>query len=140
MTHVTAKHAIIVGGGIGGAATAIAGAGARIMLLEKAHEIGEIGAGGWADAFRRWMVSVWAMFSPPACGVYRSHYHDGCRECQRRSGTRETGQAFATTILAGVCGNSPQLNIHATVWEAVLTHRRGVCYLDPYCRYPPDAG
>lgn len=45
MTHVTS--AIIVGGGIGGAATALSLArqGIKVMLLEKAHEIGEIGAG-----------------------------------------------------------------------------------------------
>ena len=40
-------RAIIVGGGIGGAATALSLArqGIKVMLLEKAHEIGEIGAG-----------------------------------------------------------------------------------------------
>lgn len=40
MTHVTS--AIIVGGGIGGAATALSLArqGIKVMLLEKAHEIG----------------------------------------------------------------------------------------------------
>ncbi len=44
MAKVT--RAIIVGGGIGGAATALSGApGIKVMLLEKAHEIGEIGAG-----------------------------------------------------------------------------------------------
>ncbi len=63
MTHVTS--AIIVGGGIGGAATALSLArqGIKVMLLEKAHEIGEIGAGIQLgpNAFRRWIVSVWAM-------------------------------------------------------------------------------
>lgn len=45
MAKVT--RAIIVGGGIGGAATALSLArqGIKVMLLEKAHEIGEIGAG-----------------------------------------------------------------------------------------------
>ncbi|VDY40573.1 3-hydroxybenzoate 6-hydroxylase [Salmonella enterica subsp. enterica serovar Daytona] len=87
MTHVTS--AIIVGGGIGGAATALSLArqGIKVMLLEKAHEIGEIGAGiqlgpnafsaldslGVGDVARQRAV------------FYRSHYHDGCREC-RRSG------------------------------------------------------
>ncbi|MEC6516122.1 3-hydroxybenzoate 6-monooxygenase [Escherichia coli] len=45
MTKVT--RAVIVGGGIGGAATALSLArlGIKVVLLEKAHEIGEIGAG-----------------------------------------------------------------------------------------------
>ena len=45
MAKVT--RAIIVGGGIGGAATALSLArqGIQVMLLEQAHEIGEIGAG-----------------------------------------------------------------------------------------------
>ncbi|SUH02885.1 3-hydroxybenzoate 6-hydroxylase [Salmonella enterica subsp. enterica] len=53
MTHVTS--AIIVGGGIGGAATALSLArqGIKVMLLEKAHEIGEIwrGYSAWAERF-----------------------------------------------------------------------------------------
>ncbi len=45
MTKVT--RAVIVGGGIGGAATALSLArlGIKVVLLEKAHEIGEIRAG-----------------------------------------------------------------------------------------------
>lgn len=86
MTHVTS--AIIVGGGIGGAATALSLArqGIKVMLLEKAHEIGEIGAGIQLgpNAFSA-LDSLGGRCCPPACGVYRSHYHDGCREC-RRSG------------------------------------------------------
>ena len=62
MTKVT--RAVIVGGGIGGAATALSLArqGIKVVLLEKAHEIGEIGA-----------------------GIHRSHHHDGCGK-RRRSG------------------------------------------------------
>lgn len=57
-------RAIIVGGGIGGAATALSLArqGIKVMLLEKAHEIGEIGAGIQLgpNAFPRWIAWVWA--------------------------------------------------------------------------------
>ena len=56
MTKVT--RAVIVGGGIGGAATALSLArqGIKVVLLEKAHEIGEIGAGIQLGRtrFRRW--------------------------------------------------------------------------------------
>lgn len=51
----------------------------------------------------------------------------------------ETGQAFRDHF-GGPYAVIHRVDIHATVWEAVLTHRRGVSYLDPYCRYPPDAG
>ena len=56
MTKVT--RAVIVGGGIGGAATALSLArlGIKVVLLEKAHEIGEIGAGQMR--FRRWTASA----------------------------------------------------------------------------------
>lgn len=63
-------RAIIVGGGIGGAATALSLArqGIKVMLLEKAHEIGEIGAGIQLgpNAFRRWTASASA--KSPASG------------------------------------------------------------------------
>lgn len=63
-------RAIIVGGGIGGAATALSLArqGIKVMLLEKAHEIGEIGAGiSLAQTrSRRWTASASA--KSPASG------------------------------------------------------------------------
>lgn len=57
MTKVT--RAVIVGGGIGGAATALSLArlGIKVVLLEKAHEIGEIASWGQMR-FRRWTASA----------------------------------------------------------------------------------
>ena len=86
MTKVT--RAVIVGGGIGGAATALSLArlGIKVVLLEKAHEIGEIGAGIQLgpNAFSA-LDSLGGRHCPPARGVYRSHHHDGCSK-RRRSG------------------------------------------------------
>ena len=84
MAKVT--RAIIVGGGIGGAATALSLArqGIKVMLLEKAHEIGEIGAGIQLgpNAFS-------ALDSGGSCPstrrFYRPHHDDGCGKCERGS-------------------------------------------------------
>ncbi|WP_251347439.1 FAD-dependent oxidoreductase [Klebsiella pneumoniae] len=99
MAKVT--RAIIVGGGIGGAATALSLArqGIKVMLLEKAHEIGEIGAGSsWGRMpFRHWIVWASATWRP-AGGVYRSSRVDAVNgeEVVRI----ETGQAFRATLAA----------------------------------------
>ncbi|QUJ02765.1 hypothetical protein KCP71_15810 [Salmonella enterica subsp. enterica] len=56
------------------------------MLLEKRTKgSGEIGAeySAWAERFRRWIVSVWAMLPASVRCLHRSHYRDGCRECRR---------------------------------------------------------
>ena len=47
MSHLKSSHIIIAGGGIGGAATALAMArkGAQVTLFERAAEFGEVGAG-----------------------------------------------------------------------------------------------
>jgi 2-polyprenyl-6-methoxyphenol hydroxylase-like FAD-dependent oxidoreductase len=47
MSKLDGTHVIIAGGGIGGAASALALArhGARVTLFERAHEFGEVGAG-----------------------------------------------------------------------------------------------
>ena len=79
-------RAIIVGGGIGGAATALSLArqGIKVMLLEKAHEIGEIGAGIQLgpNAFSALdSLGVGAV----ARGIYRPYHHDGCGK-RRRGG------------------------------------------------------
>ncbi len=70
MTKVT--RAVIVGGGIGGAATALSLArqGIKVVLLEKAHEIGEIGqVSSWGQMrFRRWIASASA--KSPASARY----------------------------------------------------------------------
>lgn len=63
MTHVTS--AIIVGGGIGGAATALSLArqGIKVMLLEKRTKLARLARvfSLGRTLFRRWIVSVWAM-------------------------------------------------------------------------------
>ncbi|VDZ70568.1 Putative n-hydroxybenzoate hydroxylase (plasmid) [Klebsiella aerogenes] len=68
MAKVT--RAIIVGGGIGGAATALSLArqGIKVMLLEKAHEIGEIGAGIQLGRmrFQHWIASASAKWRASA--------------------------------------------------------------------------
>ena len=47
MSKLDGTHVIIAGGGIGGAATALALArkGAAVSLFERANEFGEVGAG-----------------------------------------------------------------------------------------------
>ena len=76
-------RAIIVGGGIGGAATALSLArqGIKVMLLEKAHEIGEIGAGIQLgpNAFS----ALDSLGVGEAGGLYRPYHHDGCGKRRR---------------------------------------------------------
>lgn len=86
MAKVT--RAIIVGGGIGGAATALSLArqGIKVMLLEKAHEIGEIGAGIQLgpNAFSA-LDSLGVGKLPVNAPFYRPHHDDGCGKCERGS-------------------------------------------------------
>jgi len=65
----TGKKFIVVGGGIGGlaAAVALSQQGVHVTVLEQASELGEIGAGKLAQAFnwgpmplRRLILWVWA--------------------------------------------------------------------------------
>ena len=63
---MNSQPVLIAGGGIGGLATALglARKGARSIVLERAAELGEIGAG--------------IQISPLESGVYRQSALDGC--------------------------------------------------------------
>ncbi|WP_337147536.1 3-hydroxybenzoate 6-monooxygenase [Serratia bockelmannii] len=117
-------RAIIVGGGIGGAATALSLArqGIKVMLLEKAHEIGEIGAGIQLgpNAFS-------ALDSLGVGGVARQRavFTDHITLMDAVNAQEvvhiETGQAFRDHF-GGPYAVIHRADIHASVWEAVLTH------------------
>lgn len=95
-------------------------------MLEKAHEIGEIGAGiqRWGRMrFQRWIASASAAVTP-ARGVYRPYHDDGCGEWEEVVRI-ETGQAFRDHF-GGPYAVIHRVDIHATVWEAALTHPGGI--------------
>lgn len=117
-------RAIIVGGGIGGAATALSLArqGIKVMLLEKAHEIGEIGAGI--------QLGPNAFSALDSLGVgevarQRAVFTDHITMMDAINGEEvvhiETGQAFRDHF-GGPYAVIHRVDIHATVWEAALTH------------------
>lgn len=117
-------QAIIVGGGIGGAATALSLArqGIKIILLEKAHEIGEIGAGI--------QLGPNAFSALDSLGVgdvarQRAVFTDNITMMDAISGERvvhiETGQAFRE-YFGGPYAVIHRADLHATIWDAVLTH------------------
>lgn len=122
MTHVTS--AIIVGGGIGGAATALSLArqGIKVMLLEKAHEIGEIGAGIQLgpNAFSA-LDSLGVGDVARQRAVFTDHITMMDAVNAEEVVCIETGQAFRDHF-GGPYAVIHRVDIHATVWEAVLTH------------------
>lgn len=117
-------RAIIVGGGIGGAATALSLArqGIKVMLLEKAHEIGEIGAGIQLgpNAF-----SALDSLGVGAVARQRAVFTDHITMMDAVSGEEvvhiETGQAFRDHF-GGPYAVIHRVDIHATVWEAAQSH------------------
>lgn len=122
MTKVTS--AVIVGGGIGGAATALSLArqGIKVVLLEKAHEIGEIGAGI--------QLGPNAFSALDSLGVgeiarQRSVFTDHITMMDAVNAEEvvriETGLAFRD-YFGGPYAVIHRVDIHASVWEAVLTH------------------
>ncbi|EDW4874194.1 3-hydroxybenzoate 6-monooxygenase, partial [Salmonella enterica subsp. enterica serovar Bredeney] len=122
MTHVTS--AIIVGGGIGGAATALSLArqGIKVMLLEKAHEIGEIGAGIQLgpNAFSA-LDSLGVGDVARQRAVFTDHITMMDAVNAEEVVCIETGQAFRDHF-GGPYAVIHRVDIHATVWEAALTH------------------
>nr|VUD32768.1 n-hydroxybenzoate hydroxylase [Raoultella sp. NCTC 9187] len=117
-------RATIVGGGIGGAATALSLArqGIKVMLLEKAHEIGEIGAGI--------QLGPNAFSALDSLGVgeiarQRAVFTDHITMMDAVNGEEvvqiKTGQAFRDHF-GGPYAVIHRADIHATVWEAALTH------------------
>ncbi len=122
MTHVTS--AIIVGGGIGGAATALSLArqGIKVMLLEKAHEIGEIGAGIQLgpNAFSA-LDSLGVGDVARQRAVFTDHITMMDAVNAEEVVCIETEQAFRDHF-GGPYAVIHRVDIHATVWEAVLTH------------------
>lgn len=137
MTHVTS--AIIVGGGIGGAATALSLArqGIKVMLLEKAHEIGEIGAGIQLgpNAFSA-LDSLGVGDVARQRAVFTDHITMMDAVNAEEVVCIETGQAFRDHF-GGPYAGRYSCNGMGSGADAPW---RGVSYLDPYCRYPPDAG
>lgn len=122
MAKVT--RAIIVGGGIGGAADrAIVGpSGLKVMLLEKAHEIGEIGAGIQLgpNAFSA-LDSLGVGEVARQRAVFTDHITMMDAVNAKEVVRIETGQAFRDHF------GSPyavihRVDIHASVWEAALVH------------------
>ncbi len=122
MTKV--NSAIIVGGGIGGAATALSLArqGIHVTLLEKAHEIGEIGAGI--------QLGPNAFSALDSLGVgkvarERAVFTDHITMMDAVSGEPvvniETGEAFRQHF-GGPYAVIHRVDIHATVWEAAQQH------------------
>ncbi|EMB3200142.1 3-hydroxybenzoate 6-monooxygenase [Salmonella enterica] len=122
MTNVTS--AIIVGGGIGGAATALSLArqGIKVMLLEKAHEIGEIGAGIQLgpNAFSA-LDSLGVGDVARQRAVFTDHITMMDAVNAEEVVRIETGQAFRDHF-GGPYAVIHRVDIHATVWEAALTH------------------
>lgn len=122
MTHVTS--AIIVGGGIGGAATALSLArqGIKVMLLEKTHEIGEIGAGIQLgpNAFSA-LDSLGVGDVARQRAVFTDHITMMDAVNAEEVVCIETGQAFRDHF-GGPYAVIHRVDIHATVWEAALTH------------------
>lgn len=114
--------AIVVGGGIGGAATALSLAkhGIKVLLLERAHEIGEIGAGIQLgpNAFSA-LDSLGVGLAARERAVFTDHISmmdavDG-KEVVRI----ETGQAFREHF-GGPYAVIHRVDIHDTVWQAAL--------------------
>lgn len=114
--------AIVVGGGIGGAATALSLAkrGIKVLLLERAHEIGEIGAGIQLgpNAFSA-LDSLGVGQVARERAVFTDHISmmdavDG-KEVVRI----ETGQAFREHF-GGPYAVIHRVDIHDTVWQAAL--------------------
>lgn len=114
--------AIVVGGGIGGAATALSLAkrGIKVLLLERAHEIGEIGAGIQLgpNAFSA-LDSLGVGQAARERAVFTDHISmmdavDG-KEVVRI----ETGQAFREHF-GGPYAVIHRVDIHDTVWQAAL--------------------
>lgn len=117
-------RAIIVGGGIGGAATALSLArqGIKVMLLEKAHEIGEIGAGIQLgpNAFSA-LDSLGVGEVARQRAVFTDHITMMDAVNDEEVVHIETGQAFRDHF-GGPYAVIHRVDIHATVWEAALTH------------------
>ncbi len=122
MTKVT--RAVIVGGGIGGAATALSLArlGIKVVLLEKAHEIGEIGAGIQLgpNAFSA-LDSLGVGEVARQRAVFTDHITMMDAVNAEEVVCIETGQAFRDHF-GGPYAVIHRVDIHASVWEAVLTH------------------
>ena len=122
MTKVT--RAVIVGGGIGGAATALSLArlGIKVVLLEKAHEIGEIGAGIQLgpNAFSA-LDSLGVGDIARQRAVFTDHITMMDAVNAEEVVRIETGQAFRDHF-GGPYAVIHRVDIHASVWEAVLTH------------------
>lgn len=122
MTKVT--RAVIVGGGIGGAATALSLArqGIKVVLLEKAHEIGEIGAGIQLgpNAFSA-LDSLGVGEIARQRAVFTDHITMMDAVNAEEVVRIETGQAFRDHF-GGPYAVIHRVDIHASVWEAVLTH------------------
>lgn len=116
--------AIVVGGGIGGAATALSLAkqGIKVLLLERAHEIGEIGAGIQLgpNAFSA-LDSLGAGQVARQRAVFTDHISmmdavDG-HEVVRI----DTGQAFREHF-GGPYAVIHRVDIHDAVWQAALAN------------------
>ncbi len=122
MAKVT--RAIIVGGGIGGAATALSLArqGIKVMLLEKAHEIGEIGAGIQLgpNAFSA-LDSLGVGEVARQRAVFTDHITMMDAVNAKEVVRIETGQAFRDHF-GGPYAVIHRVDIHASVWEAALVH------------------
>ena len=122
MAKVT--RAIIVGGGIGGAATALSLArqGIKVMLLEKAHEIGEIGAGIQLgpNAFSA-LDSLGVGDVARKRAVFTDHITMMDAVNAKEVVRIETGQAFRDHF-GGPYAVIHRVDIHASVWEAALVH------------------
>ncbi|MHA7845699.1 3-hydroxybenzoate 6-monooxygenase [Serratia sp. D1N4] len=114
--------AIVVGGGIGGAATALSLAkrGIKVLLLERAHEIGEIGAGI--------QLGPNAFSALDSLGVgqvarERAVFTDHISMMDAVDGNEvvriETGQAFREHF-GGPYAVIHRVDIHDTVWQAAL--------------------
>ncbi|MBW7983142.1 3-hydroxybenzoate 6-monooxygenase [Enterobacillus tribolii] len=120
------QSAIVVGGGIGGAATALslARAGINVMLLEQAHEIGEIGAGIQLgpNAFSA-LDSLGVGQVARERAVHTDHISMMDAIDAHEVVRIETGQAFRDHF-GGPYAVIHRVDIHDTVWQAALKNPR----------------
>ncbi len=118
------KKAIVVGGGIGGAAAslALARCGIEVLLLEQAHEIGEIGAGIQLgpNAFAA-LDSLGVGEVARSRAVFTDHITMMDAVDGKQVVRVDTGQAFRDCF-GGPYAVIHRVDIHASVWEAAKVH------------------
>lgn len=120
----TQKKAIVVGGGIGGAAAALslAQCGIEVLLLEQAQEIGEIGAGIQLgpNAFSA-LDSLGVGEVARSRAVFTDHITMMDAVDGKQVLRMETGQAFRDCF-GGPYAVIHRVDIHSSVWEAAQAH------------------